>query len=152
MQGIIVVPNGDVLALDFGDDKVVYLPKGDPSKAKFFCEAPAGTPDKDSPCKLSGPFHSAIDQQDRIWITTAIADTVTRFPASDPSKVETFKAAASGKGMAIDSKGSAWVTNTFGSGFVRSERDHADGPCRLSCMRGGGTSYGGKGRTISIVK
>ena len=34
------------------------------------------------------PF--AIDQQDRIWITSALADTVTRFPASDPSKVEVF--------------------------------------------------------------
>ncbi len=117
MQGIIVVPNGDVWALDFGDDKVVYLPQGDPSKAKFFCQAPAGTPNKDGPCKLSGPFHLAIDQQDRIWITNAIGDTVTRFPASDPSKVETFKAGASGKGMAIDSKGNAWITNTLGSGL-----------------------------------
>jgi hypothetical protein len=117
MQGIIVVPNGDVWALDFGDDKVVYLPKGDSSKAKFFCEAPAGTPNKDGPCKLSGPFDLAIDQQDRIWITNAIGDTVTRFPASDPSKVETFKAGASGKGMAIDSKGNVWVTNTLGTGL-----------------------------------
>src|SRR5262245_47037019 len=39
MQGIIVAPNGDVWALDFGDDKVVHLPKGDPSKAKFYCES-----------------------------------------------------------------------------------------------------------------
>ena len=114
MQGIIVTPNGDVWALDFGKDRVVYMPKGDPSRAKFFCEAPAGTPNKDGPCKLNGPFHLAIDQQDRIWITNAISDTVTRFPASDPSKVEVFKAGASGKGMAIDSKGNAWVTNTAG--------------------------------------
>jgi hypothetical protein len=117
MQGIIVMPNGDVWALDFGGDKVVYLPKGDPGKAKFFCGAPAGTPNKDGPCKLSGPFHLAIDQQDRIWITNAIGDTVTRFPASDPSKVEIFKAGASGKGMAIDSKGNAWITNTCGNGL-----------------------------------
>ena len=47
IQGIIVVPNGDVSALDFGDDKVVHLPNGDPTEAKFFCEAPAGTPSKD---------------------------------------------------------------------------------------------------------
>ena len=114
MQGIIVAPNGDVWALDFGKDNVVYLPKGDPSKARFFCEAPAGTANKDGPCKLNGPFHLAIDQQDRIWITNAITDTVTRFPASDPSKVEVFKAGASGKGMAIDSQGNAWVTNTGG--------------------------------------
>jgi streptogramin lyase len=117
MQGIIVAPNGDVWVLDFGGDKVVYLPKGDPGKAKFFCEAPAGTPNKDGPCKLNGPFHLAIDQQDRVWITNAISDTVTRFPASDPSKVEIIAAAASGKGMAIGSKGNAGITNAAGTGL-----------------------------------
>ena len=118
MQGIIVAPNGDVWALDFGKDQVVYLPKGDPSKVKFFCQAPAGTPNKDGPCKLNGPFHLAIDQQDRIWITNAITDTVTRFPASDPSRVEVLPTGGhSGKGMAIDSKGNAWITNTLGQGL-----------------------------------
>ena len=124
MQGIIVTPNGDVWALDFGKDKVVYLPQGDPSKVKFYCEAPAGTASKDGPCKLNGPFHLAIDQQDRIWITNAIGDTVTRFPASDPSKVEIFKAGASGKGMAIDSKGNAWITNTAGDSLPLSVKLH----------------------------
>src|SRR5262249_26593695 len=51
MQGIIVAPNGDVWALDFGDDKVVHLPKGDPSKAKFYCESTDGKPNKESACK-----------------------------------------------------------------------------------------------------
>ncbi len=119
MQGIIVTPNGDVWALDFGDDKVVYMPKGDPTKAKFYCQSTDGKPNKDGPCKLSGPFHLAIDQQDRIWITNALGDTVTRFPASDPSKVEVFPTGgSSGKGMAIDSKGNAWITNTAGSGLT----------------------------------
>ena len=119
MQGVIVTPNGDVWALDFGDDKVVYMPKGDPTKAKFYCQSTDGKPNKDSPCKLNGPFHLAIDQQDRIWITNAIGDTVTRFPASDPSKVEVFPTGGgSGKGMAIDSKGNAWITNTIGSGLT----------------------------------
>ena len=119
MQGIIVTPNGDVWALDFGDDKVVYMPKGDPTKAKFYCQSTDGRPNKDSPCKLNGPFHLAIDQQDRIWITNALGDTVTRFPASDPSKVEVFPTGgSSGKGMAIDSQGNAWITNTAGSGLT----------------------------------
>lgn len=118
MQGIIVAPNGDVWALDFGDDKVVHIPNGDPSKAKFYCQSTDGKPNKDSPCKLNGPFHLAIDQQDRIWITNAISDTVTRFPASDPSKVEVLPAGGhSGKGMAIDSRGNAWITNTLGEGL-----------------------------------
>jgi hypothetical protein len=118
MQGIIVTPGGDVWALDFGDDTVVYMPKGDPSKAKFYCQSTDGKPNKDSPCKLSGPFALAIDQQDRIWITNAIGDTVTRFPASDPRKVEVLPTGGgSGKGMAIDSVGNAWITNTIGSGL-----------------------------------
>jgi hypothetical protein len=119
MQGIIVTPNGDVWAADFGDDKIVYMPKGDPAKAKFYCQSTDGKPNKDSPCKLNGPFGIAIDQQDRIWITNAIGDTVTRFPASDPSKVEVFPTGGgSGKGMAIDSKGNAWITNTAGAGLT----------------------------------
>jgi hypothetical protein len=118
MQGIIVAPNGDVWALDFEKDQVVHLPKGDASKAKFYCRATDGRPNKDSPCKLSGPFHLAIDQQDRIWITNAIGDTVTRFPASDPSKIEVLPTGGhSGKGMAIDSQGNAWIANTLGTGL-----------------------------------
>jgi hypothetical protein len=118
MQGIIVAPNGDVWALDFEKDQVVYLPQGDASKVKFFCRSTDGKPNKDSPCKLSSPFHLAIDQQDRIWITNAVGDTVTRFPASDPSKVEVLPAGGhSGKGMAIDSQGNAWIANTLGTGL-----------------------------------
>jgi len=123
MQGVIVTANGDVWALDFSDDKVVYLPKGDPSKVKFFCQSTDDKPNKDSPCQLSGPFHLAIDQQARIWITNAIGDHVARFPASDPSKVEVLKTGGySGKGMAIDSQGNAWIANTAGAGFTDFEK------------------------------
>src|SRR5208282_4406922 len=125
MQGVIVVPSGDVWALDFGDDKVVYLPKGDPTKAKFYCQSTDGKPNKDSPCKLSGPFYLAIDQQDRIWISNAIGDTVTRFPAADPGKVEVFKTGGgSGKGIAVDSKGNVWIANTVGSGLTLRTKLH----------------------------
>ena len=48
MQGVIVTPNGDVWALDFGDDKVVYMPGGDPAKVKFYCQSTNGQPNKDS--------------------------------------------------------------------------------------------------------
>ena len=119
MQGVIVAPNGDVWAADFGNDDVVYMPQGDPTKAKFYCDSANGKPNKDSPCKLSGPFHLVIDQQDRIWISNAIGDTVTRFPATDPTKVEVFKTGGhSGKGMAVDSKGNVWIANTLGAGLT----------------------------------
>ncbi|HVN90395.1 MAG TPA: hypothetical protein VMT61_11330 [Candidatus Binataceae bacterium] len=119
MQGVIVTPSGDVWAVDFTNDRVVFMPKGDPAKAKFYCESTNGKPNKDSPCKLSGPFHLVIDQQDRIWIDNAIGDTVTRFPASDPTKAEVFPTGGhSGKGMAVDSKGNVWITNTLGAGMT----------------------------------
>ncbi|MBS2028839.1 MAG: hypothetical protein JST54_13135 [Deltaproteobacteria bacterium] len=118
MQSIIVTPKGDVWALDFGNDQIVYLPQGDPSKVKFYCQTPEGQSKKDNPCKLSGPFHLAIDQQDRIWVDNATGDTVTRFPASDPTKFEVFPVGGhSGKGMAVDSHGYVWVTNTMGKGL-----------------------------------
>jgi len=62
-----------------------------------------------------GPFALAIDQQDRIWITNAVADHVVRFPASDPSKFETFKVGYSASGLAVDSQGNVWITNKLGS-------------------------------------
>ncbi len=114
MQGIIATPSGDIWALDLLKGQVVKLPQGDPSKVEFYCQNKTGDPLK-NPCKLVGPFALAIDQQDRIWITNAIADHVVRFPASDPSKVETFKVGYSASGLAVDSQGNVWITNKLGS-------------------------------------
>jgi DNA-binding beta-propeller fold protein YncE len=111
MQGVIVAPSSDVWMVGLSKNQVVYIPKGDPAKAKLLCEG-----FKDEPCKsLRGPFHLGIDQQNRIWVTNAMGDSVARFPASDPTKVETFKAGFSGSGLGIDSLGNVWVTNRLGS-------------------------------------
>ena len=68
MQGVIVTPSSDVWVLGISKNQLVYIPKGDPSKAKLLCEG-----FKDPPCKsLAGPFHLGIDQQDRIWVTNAL--------------------------------------------------------------------------------
>jgi hypothetical protein len=112
MQGIIVTPSGDVWSVGVEKNQLVFFPKGDLSKAKLLCEG-----DSAEPCKsFSSPFHLGIDQQDRIWVTNAASDHVVRFPASDPSTVETFKVGYSPGGLSIDSQGNVWVTNHFGSG------------------------------------
>jgi hypothetical protein len=111
MQGVIVTPGGDVWVVGISKNQVVYFPKGDLSKGRLLCEGLKG-----DPCHaLLAPFHLGIDQQDRIWVTNAGADFATRFPATDPSKVETFKTGYSGSGLGIDSQGNVWVTNRLGS-------------------------------------
>jgi hypothetical protein len=114
MQGIIATPSGDIWALDIEKGQLVHLPNGDPARGELLCQNRSGNP-ADNPCRLAAPFHLAIDQQDRIWVTNAVGDWVTRFPASDPTRVETFKAGYSGSGLGIDSQGNIWITNRFGS-------------------------------------
>jgi len=118
MQGVIVTPSGDVWVLGLEHNQLVFFPKGDLTKGRIVCE------DKSAePCKsFKSPFHLAIDQQDRIWVTSAAGDEVVRFPASDPSKIDKFKSGYSGSGMGIDSQGNVWVTNRFGNGIHGLER------------------------------
>jgi len=111
MQGIIVTPSGDVWALGVSKNQLLYFPKGDWTKGRIVCEG------RDvAPCSsFLGPFHLAIDQQDRIWVSNALAGHVSRFPASNPKNVEKFETGWSGSGMGIDSQGNVWVTNRLGN-------------------------------------
>ena len=113
MQGVIATPSGDVWVLGLQKNQLVYFPKGDLAQAKLVCEGASA-----EPCKsFKLPFHLGIDQQDRIWVTNAGSDHVVRFPASDPTKVEVFKAGYSGSGLGIDSGGNVWVANRFGNSW-----------------------------------
>jgi hypothetical protein len=65
MQGVIVTPSGDVWILGIEKRQLVYFPNGDLTKGRIVCEG-----DSAEPCKsFSAPFHLAIDQQDRIWVS-----------------------------------------------------------------------------------
>lgn len=114
MQGIIAAPNGDIWALDTTGNQVVRFPKGDVTKGELLLQNPTSDPLK-NPYKLLAPFHLAIDQQDRIWVSNIGGDWVTRFDANNPTKVETFKTGFSGSGVTIDSQGNVWITNRYGS-------------------------------------
>lgn len=114
MQGIIVTSSGDVWALGASKSQLIHFPKGDLTKGRIVCEGAA-----EEPCKsFIGPFHLAIDQQDRIWVANAFGKHVTRFPAADPSKAENFDVGASPSGLNIDSQGNVWVTSRFGNGLL----------------------------------
>ncbi len=114
MQGVIVAPNGDVWVLGIEKSQLVYFPKGDWTKGQIVCEGESA-----EPCKsFKAPFHLAIDQQDRIWVSNSGLPHVTRFPASDPTKAEKFTTGINNSGMNIDSQGNVWVTNRFGTGVL----------------------------------
>jgi hypothetical protein len=113
MQGIITTPNGDVWALDNEKSQIVYLPKGDATKGRILGRTVNGKP-VNGTLQVKMPFHLAVDQQDRIWVTNSGSNTVTRFPASDPGKAEEIKVGFAPRAVAIDSLGNAWVANTVG--------------------------------------
>jgi len=111
MQGVIAAPNGDIWTLGVSKSQLLHFPKGDLNKGRIGCEGR-----EVEPCRsFLGPFHLAIDQQDRIWVTNGAGGHVTRFPASDPSKAEKFGTGWSGSGLGIDSQGNVWVTNRLGN-------------------------------------
>jgi hypothetical protein len=68
----------------------------------------------DGTLQVKGPFHLAVDQQDRIWVTNGGSNTVTRFPANDPGKADQIEVGYGPRAVAIDSLGNAWVANTLG--------------------------------------
>jgi streptogramin lyase len=113
MQGIIVTPNGDVWALDNDKDQIVYMPKGDATKGRILGRTVDGKP-VDGTLQVKTPFHLAVDQQDRIWVTNSGSNTVTRFPASNPGKAVQIKVGYGPRAVAIDSLGNAWINNTIG--------------------------------------
>ncbi len=114
MQGIIVTPSGDVWILGISKNQLVLFPNGDLTKGRIVCEG--GTVE---PCKsFASPFHLAIDQQNRIWVSNSGSPHVTRFAASDPTKVQEFKTGLNSSGLGIDSEGNVWITNRFGNGLI----------------------------------
>ena len=102
LMGIGVAPNGDVWIADGSDNQLLYFPGGRIKEGKIV--KPAG---------LKSPFDIVIDDENRIWVANSSSDTVVRFPANDPSKVETFHVGIGVRALALDSKGNVWVANNM---------------------------------------
>jgi hypothetical protein len=113
MQGIITAPNGDMWALGISKRQLLHFPKGDWNNGRIVCEG-----DSAEPCKsFTAPFHLAIDQQDRIWVSDS-SFHVIRFPAANPAQALKLDVRSNNSGLNIDSQGNVWVTNRFGPGLL----------------------------------
>ena len=102
LMGIGVAPNGDVWIADGSDNQLLLFPGGQIKDGQIV--KPAG---------LVSPFDIVINSQNRVWVANSSSDTVVRFPANDPSKVETFHAGIGVRALALDSKENVWVANNM---------------------------------------
>ncbi len=106
LMGVGVAANGDVWIADGTKNHMLYFPGGRVKDGRIVNVA-----------GLKSPFGVAIDAQNRVWVSNSQSDTVVRFPANDPSKVETFRAGISVRGVALDSKGNLWAGSNMSLDF-----------------------------------
>ena len=106
LMGIGVAANGDVWVADGSNNQLLFFPGGRVKDGRIVKVA-----------GLKSPFDIVIDAQNRVWVSNSQSDTVVRFPANDPSKVESFRAGISVRALALDSKSNVWVASNASLDF-----------------------------------
>jgi hypothetical protein len=106
LMGVGVAANGDIWIADGTKNQLLYFPGGEVKAGKIV-----------NVKGLQSPFGITIDAQNRVYVSNSQANTVVRFPAADPSKVETFKVGIGARGVALDSKGNLWVASVMSPDF-----------------------------------
>ncbi len=102
LMGIGVAANGDVWIADGSDNQLLFFPEGVIKEGRIVKVA-----------GLKSPFDIVIDSQNRVWVANSSSDTVVRFPANDPTKVESFRAGIGVRALALDSKENVWVASNM---------------------------------------
>ena len=106
LMGIGVAANGDVWITDSEGNQLLFFPGGRVKEGRV-----VGVDG------LAGPFDVVIDEQNRVWVSNSRSDTVARFPANDPTKVETFRVGVAPRALALDSKSNVWVVSFLSPDF-----------------------------------
>ena len=106
LMGIGVAAKGDVWIADGEGDQLLYFPGGRVKEGKIV-----------KVDGLASPFDVVIDDQDRVWVSNSRSVTVSRFPANDPTKVETFRVGVAPRALALDSKSNVWVVSFLSPDF-----------------------------------
>ena len=102
LMGIGVATNGDVWIADGSNNQLLHFPGGRIKEGRIVKVA-----------GLKSPFDIVIDSQNRVWVANSSSDTVVRFPASDPTQVESFRAGIGVRALALDSKENVWVASNM---------------------------------------